>query len=79
MELDYDKAECHSMMRPFEFWGDCLRRPVPDHNESVQALVDAIATRNTLFDSIPGVETAVLRGFRQPAREPPELTILGTV
>jgi hypothetical protein len=32
-----------------------------------------------LFDALPGVDSAVLRAFRQPAREPPELMILGTV
>ena len=50
-----------------------------EERESLQALADAIAVRNLMFDAFPEIESAVLRGFRQPAREPPEMIVLGTV
>jgi len=79
MELRDDGAECDWMMRASDVWDDNLRRAVRDQNESLQALADAIAIRNMLFDALPEVESAILRAFRQPGREPPELMILGTV
>jgi hypothetical protein len=32
-----------------------------------------------LDDALPKIDCAVLRAFRQPARKPPEMIILGTV
>ena len=79
LELRDDTVECDWMARPPDVWDDGLRHSERDRNESLQALTDAIAMRNVLFDALPDVESAVLRVFRQPAREPPELIILGTV
>lgn len=79
VELRGDTAECDWIARPPDVWDDGLRRSARDRNESLQALADAIAMRNVLFDALPHVETSVLRAFRQPAREPPELMILGAV
>ena len=79
MELRADLAECDWMMRPPDIWDENLCHQVRDHNESLQALTDAIAVRNMLFDGLPEVKSAVLRAFRQPAREPPELMIQGAV
>jgi hypothetical protein len=79
VELRDDTAECDWMSRPPDVWDGSLRRAVRDRNESLQALLDAIAIRNLVFDALPNINCAVLRAFRQPAREPPELMILGTV
>jgi|ERR1700730_112860 len=79
MELRADLAECDWIIRPSDVWDENLRRHVRDHNESLQALTDAIAVRNMLFDALPEVKSAVLRAFRQPAREPPDLIIRGAV
>jgi hypothetical protein len=79
IELRGDAAECDWMMRPPDVWDDGLRRSARDRNESMQALADAMTMRDVIFDALPHVESAVLRAFRQPAREPPELTILGAV
>src|SRR6267378_5442523 len=79
VELREDAAECDWILRPPDIWDESLRRPTRDRNESLQALADAIAMRNVLFDALPSLESAVLRAFRQPASEPPELVILGTV
>lgn len=79
LELRGDTVECDWVARPPDIWDASLRRPARDRNESFQALADAISIRNLLFDALPNVESAVLRAFRQPARELPELIILGTV
>ncbi len=79
VELREDTAECDWILRPPDIWDDSLRRATRDHNESLQALADAIAMRNVLFDALPSLESAVLRAFRQAVREPPEMLILGTV
>jgi hypothetical protein len=79
VELQDDTVECDWLTRPPDIWDASLRRTQRDHNESIQALADAISIRNLLFDALPNVENAVLRVFRQPAREAPEMIILGTV
>jgi hypothetical protein len=73
-------AECDWMARPPDVWDADLRQPIREHNESLQALADAIAVRDLLFDALPHVDRAVLRAFRpSAAREPPELIIAGSV
>ena len=79
VELRSDTLECDWFARPPDVWDSSLRRPERDRNESKQALVDAIAIRNLVFDAFPKIDSAVLRAFRQPAREPPEMILLGTV
>jgi hypothetical protein len=79
LELRGDSVECDWVARPADVWDAGLRRPIRDRNESLQALADAMTMRDLLFEALPDVESAVLRAFRQPAREPPELIILGTV
>ncbi len=79
VELREDTAECDWILRPPDIWDESLRRPTRDRNESLQALADAISVRNLLFNALPKIGCAVLRAFRRPASEPPELVILGTV
>ena len=79
MELYDHTAECDWIARLPDPWDDNLPSSVRNQNESLQALADAITMRNILFDAMPDVESAVLRAFRQPAREPPKLIVLGTV
>jgi hypothetical protein len=79
LELRDDTVECDWIARPPDIWDADLHRSARDGNESLQALLDAIAVRELIFDALPNVNCAVLRAFRQPAREPPELIILGTV
>ncbi|HWF38662.1 MAG TPA: hypothetical protein VG322_09090 [Candidatus Acidoferrales bacterium] len=50
-----------------------------EQKASVQALEDAMKLRDMLFGLILEVRVAVLRVFRQSAREPPRLIIAGTV
>jgi hypothetical protein len=79
VELRNDAVECDWIARPPDIWDSSLRRPVRDQNESLQTLLDAIGVRNLLFDALPKIDCSVLRAFRQPAREPPEMILLGTV
>jgi hypothetical protein len=79
-EFRGQEAECDWMARPPDVWDAELRQPIREHNESLQALADAIAVRDLLFDALPHVDRAVLRAFRpSAAREPPELIIAGSV
>jgi hypothetical protein len=80
VELRGREAECDWMARPPDVWDAGLRQPVRERNESLQALADAIAVRDLLFDALPHLDMAVLRAFRpSAAREPPELIIAGSV
>jgi hypothetical protein len=60
-------------------WDSTLAPVTRAQNESLLALADAIAMRGLLLTALPEIECAVLRVFRQPARLPPEMIILGTI
>jgi hypothetical protein len=79
LELRNNTLECDWTTRAPDVWDSSLRRPARDRNETCQALLDAIAVRNLVFDALPKIDCAVLRAFRQPAREPPEMILLGAV
>jgi hypothetical protein len=79
VELRNDTLECDWIARPPDIWDSSLRRAERDRNESQQILLDAIAIRSLVFNALPKIDCAVLRAFRQPAREPPEMILLGTV
>ena len=72
-------AECDWMARSWDTWDEVLPRGERDRRASFQALQDALAIREMLFGVLPDVESAELRSFRQSAREPPDLIIVGTV
>jgi hypothetical protein len=79
LEWRGDVAECDWMARPADEWDRDLPRQVSDANVSEQALRDAIAMRELLFDALPGVDTASLRVFRQSTDGARDLIITGTV
>lgn len=79
VEVSRDTLECDWTTRPPDVWDSGLRRPARDRNESLQALLDAITIRHLVFEAFPKIDCAVLRAFRQPAREPPDMILLGTV
>ncbi len=74
-----EKAECDWVARDPDAWDATLPERVRDRAASSQALLDAMALREMLFGALPDVHCAELRAFRQSAREPPELIIIGTV
>ncbi len=74
-----EAAECDWMARPADRWDADLPQRLRHENATAQALQDAMAVRELLFDALPGVESASLRVFRQNADGAPELIIKGTV
>ena len=79
LELSGRNVACDWIARPADVWDGSLRQHQRERNASGQALRDAIGLRDLVFDSLPGIETALLRAFRASgAREPPELIIVGS-
>ena len=72
-------AECDWVSRPADPWDQDIPRNISDANVSTQALQDAIAIRDLLFYSLPGVDTASIRVFRESITSNPDLIITGTV
>jgi hypothetical protein len=80
LELSGERVACDWIARPPDVWDASLREHQRERNVSEQALRDALRVRDLVFDSLPEVETAVLRSFRPSGgREPPELIITGVV
>jgi hypothetical protein len=79
LELEGESVECDWMARPPDPWDADLPRQTAEHHSSLQALEDAIAVRDLLFETLPEAQSAAFRVFRQTGREPPELIIGGTV
>jgi hypothetical protein len=79
LEWRGDSLECDWVARPQDVWDASLRRAERDHNVSLQALADAMAVRDLVFDVFPDIASAKLRGFRQEVREPPALIVSGAV
>jgi hypothetical protein len=79
LELRGDTAECDWIARAADQWDGDIPRQARGENVSTQALEDAIAVRKLLFTSLPGVEKALFRVFRESAAGEVELIITGTV
>lgn len=79
LELEGDTAECDWIVRPPDPWDSDLQQHTQDCNASSQALRDAMTVRDLLFGVLPDTRNAVLRSFRQYAREPSELVITGEI
>jgi hypothetical protein len=79
LELRGDSAELDWLARPGDVWAATMPRHIRDRDASLQALQDAVALREMFFATIPGVQSAEFRTFRQEARESPRLIVIGTV
>lgn len=79
LQLQEQTAECDWVARPADSWDANLPPHTREQKASSQALEDAMKLRDMLFGLLPDVRLAVLRAFRQSAREPPRLIIAGTV
>ena len=77
LELRADEVECEWMARPADLWDADLPRSVRERRVAEEALNDAIAVRKLLFSSLPGVDTAVIRVYREGPTT--ELIIAGIV
>jgi len=73
-------AECDWLARCGDAWDQDLPPHVSANNSSEQALRDAIAMRELLFNALPGVDRATLHVFRLSAdEEGRDLIITGSV
>jgi len=79
LELRGDLAECEWMARPPDPWDVDLRAGVAQRNQTLQALQDALAVRELMFDMLSEVRGAKFRVYRQLANDSAELIITGTV
>lgn len=78
-ELREEYVECEWIARRADAWDADISRTAREDNETFQALQDSIKVREMLFAIFPEVRSAVIRVYRQPVREPPDLIILGVV
>jgi hypothetical protein len=78
LELRGELAECEWIARPPDPWDADLAAEVAHRNQTCQALRDAIAMRELIFDMMTEIRTARLRVYR-PSSPAPELIITGTV
>ena len=79
LEWRGDIAECDWIARAADEWDRDLPHRVTDRNVAEQALRDAIAIRELLFNALPGVDAASLRVFRESATGTNDLIITGIV
>jgi hypothetical protein len=79
VELKGSHAECEWMARAADKWDAGLPRAIAERNASTQALRDALAVRELLFQVLPGLQSAALRVYRQVNRSERELVISGEV
>jgi hypothetical protein len=78
-ELQGDVVECDWVSRAADEWDRDIPRRASDLNVSTQALQDAMAIRDLLFATLPGVNTASLRAFRESVAGEHDLIIIGVV
>src|SRR5260221_14597745 len=76
-ELKEDMVECEWLARPNDSWDVDLPAHLREQNQSLQALRDALSIREALFKSIPGVQVARVRVYREREETGLELIITG--
>jgi hypothetical protein len=67
LEWRGETVECEWLARRGDEWDQDLPMQLSGRNASEQALLDAIAMRDLLFDALPAVGAATLRVFRPTA------------
>jgi hypothetical protein len=77
LELCEGVVECDWLARAPDQWDASLSPSVGNRNASLQALEDAIAVRDLLFSTMPGLTSGVFRVYRETEGEPPTLIMTG--
>jgi len=77
LEWRNESVACDWLARPADTWDLDLPQQVREANEAEQALRDAMAIRQMLFDALPGSDAAALRAFRPSAGGAHDLIIVG--
>ena len=78
-QVQGERAELEWLARPSDEFDKALPYPIREQSFSFQALQDAIALREMLFELLPDVCVAEFRAFRQSAQEPPQMILFGRV
>jgi len=76
-EMRGETVECEWMVRPMDPWDEALPRDIGLRNQTLQALQDAMALRELLFEILPTAQTAKFRAYRRAAGGLTELVITG--
>ena len=79
LELRDGYGECEWIARRNDPWDADVAPVVREQNQTWQALRDALSVREVLFASIPQLQVAMLKVYRQREMGEPELIIAGTV
>jgi hypothetical protein len=72
-------AKCDWLARTPDPWDADISKSIRDRHASLQALKDAIDVRALLFETIPNVDTADLRVYRENSSFEREMIITGCV
>jgi hypothetical protein len=78
-QLKESVAECDWLARAPDPWDIDLRPGIGQRHASLQALRDAVDIRRLLFHTLPDVDTAYLRIYRETLTQTKELIIAGNV
>lgn len=78
-QLNDGSAECDLIARPADKWDADLPHGIRERHWTLQALEDAMAIRKLLFSTLPDLNSAEVRVYRQSTAESVELIITGTI
>ena len=79
LEWRGEQVDCDWIARAPDEWDQNLSGRLNDTSTSSQALEDAMAVRELVFNGLHEISRATFRVYRQAADEVPELIITGTV
>ena len=79
LELRGDLAECEWMARPPDTLDMDLKSADAQRNQTLQALRDALAVKELMFDMLSEIRSAKFRVYRESASASAELIITGNV
>jgi hypothetical protein len=77
LQVEAETVECDWLARPPDPWDAYLPQKIGRRHATLQALRDAIDVRTLLFRTLPDVETAYLRIYRETPNLGKELIING--
>lgn len=79
LEWRGDRVEADWIIRPPDYWDLGMSAQQVAERQAEQALTDALAVRELVFEAFPAISSACLRAFRPDAKRRLELVILGRV
>ena len=77
LQIEAEIVECDWLARSPDPWDSYLPQKIGRRHATLQALRDAIDVRTLLFRTLPEVETAYLRIYREASNKGKELVITG--